>query len=116
MKKGGDEKMGDRISISFVNGEEESVTLFNHWGGKEFLKITQEYVRELKEKLKERNTPDVYPIDRLEPNTVMVDFIRWFTKDEKLIECDLHLGRDETEGDNSDNGHFKIHLDTNMVT
>ena len=28
--------MGDRVSISFKNGDEESVSLFHHWGGVEF--------------------------------------------------------------------------------
>ena len=54
--------MGDRVSISFVNRggilpygkeiERESVALFHHWGGMEFVKIAEEYVKQLVEKLK----------------------------------------------------------------
>ena len=40
----------------------------------------------------------------------MVDFIRYVTKDKKRVESDLYLGKDETEGDNSDNGHHVIKL------
>ena len=98
--------MGDRISIQFENGGDKSVVLFSHWGGKEFLKEARKYVKELKAERKGRSTP----LDRLEPETVMVDFIRHITKDEERIDSDLYLGFTETDGDNSDNGHFIINL------
>ncbi len=104
--------MGDRISISFRNEKntwlKESVTLFSHWGGQGFATKAKEYVRNLKK----RNTNDriVQPLDRLEPNTVMVDFIRHITKNMKRVESDLYLGKDEMDGDNSDNGHTTIDL------
>ena len=102
--------MGDRISIAFKNGNQTSVVLFNHWGGREFLQTVKQYYRELKQILSERKEGVSYPIDRLEPCTVMVDFIRWLTKDELVIEGNFYLGKDESDGDNSDNGHWVFDL------
>ena len=36
--------MGDRVSISFKNGSEESVALFSHWGGLDFVKTAEKYI------------------------------------------------------------------------
>lgn len=104
--------MGDRISISFKNGDEESVTLFSHWRGRDLLSSVQQYVKELKA---DTGVPAAYPISRGEPNTVMVDFIRWLTKDMPRVTNDLYLGRDESEGDNSDNGHYTYDLDADEI-
>jgi len=98
--------MGDRISISFKNGTEESVVLFNHWEGIYFKKNIENYYKELKKDI----NGQTMPLDRLEPNTVMIDFIRWLTKDEKRIESSIYLGADEFAGDNSDNGHWTFDL------
>ena len=54
--------MGDRVSISFVNDvdyindkvREESVPLFNHWGGKEFPQYALNWVRKLKREVNEK--------------------------------------------------------------
>jgi hypothetical protein len=99
--------MGDRVSISFKTGKEESVVLFNHWGGKEFASEALDYAQEL---MSER-VGGVEPLDRFEPNTVMVDFIRHITKLMPRVESSLYLGKDSNEGDNSDNGHFAIVFD-----
>jgi hypothetical protein len=101
--------MGDRISISFKNGEDESVALFSHWRGKDLLNDALQYLRDLKEEVKGKSCE---PLERLEPGTVMVDFIRDLTKDEKRITSDLYLETDSSKGDNSDNGHFTIDLNT----
>ena len=106
--------MGNRISISFKNDtnswKEESVALFSHWQGKDLLRQVEQYLTELKAKQTEAGNPQTYPLDRLEPNTVMVDFIRWLTQEETEIKSDLYLGKDGDDGDNSDNGHFTIDL------
>ena len=101
-------RMGDRISISFKKGDNESVVLFSHWGGKSFLEEAREYVKELKE---EKKGSSMFPLDRLEPETVMVDFIRHLTHYMGRVESDLYLGKTPEDGDNSDNGHFVIDLD-----
>ena len=76
--------MGDRISIAFQNRNETSVTLFSHWGGMGFLSTAENYVTALKAKIA---TPyfDGTPIGRLEPNTVMVDFIRSITTGQNIL-------------------------------
>ena len=99
--------MGDRVSISFSNGGDESVALFSHCGGMSFVEMANEYVRVLKAEKRDRHFA---PLDRLEPETVMVDFIRFITEGEKRIDSNYYLGADSEEGDNSDNGHFVIDL------
>ena len=106
--------MGDRVSIGFRQGTNKSVVLFSHWGGEEFVSFAQDYVNNLiKTTPKETiNTP----LDRFEPNTVMMDFIRYLVYEEfdcgnKPIKSNYHLGKDEHDGDNSDNGHFWIELE-----
>jgi len=99
--------MGDRISIQFKNGKEKSVVLFSHWGGLSFFEVAKKYTLDL---INEIGLKEMTPLDRLEPNTVMVDFIRYVTEDEKRIESNLYLGATEFDGDNSDNGHKIIDL------
>ena len=50
------------------------------------------------------------PLGRLEPQTVMVDFIRDISTNKERIDGDLYLGFDENDGDNSDYGHHIINL------
>lgn len=106
--------MGNRISIQFKNGNKESPVLFSHWGGKEFKQEAEDYVTELKGEIGMKNPMvGTEPLDRLEPGTVMVDFIRQTTKNMDRVRSDLYLGKDENDGDNSDNGHHVIELDNN---
>ena len=110
--------MGDRISISFVNGAIQSPALFSHWGGTSFLEDVELYLNELREEISNLDHPNSLPLDRLEPGTVMVDFIRWMAERELRgdhikrlrITSDLYLGKDSEDGDNSDNGHVEIDL------
>ena len=99
--------MGDRVSISFKNKDEESVALFNHWGGMEFVEEATAYAKDLKQRKKGEQS---MPLDRLEVGTVMVDFIRHVTRDTKEVQSSLYLGKDLRDGDNSDNGHHVIDL------
>ena len=106
--------MGDRVSVAFKNGNEESVTLFNHWGGIAFVDEAKNYIRTLLMRCKTHG--GVQPLDRLEPNTVMVDFIREVTHDMPRVESSLYLGRDGMDGNNSDNGHFVIDVNAPFDT
>ena len=107
--------MGDRVSISFVNGNDESVALFHHWGGTEFPAEARRY---LKQRIKEGEMHSKEkisdPLNRGEPNTVMVDFVKWYGerhyKKGEVITSSLYFGKDEHDGDNSDNGHYKIDI------
>jgi len=100
--------MGARVSIQFKNEEETSAVLFSHWGGDKFPEEAKEYVKELKEEVKDNKGSS--PLDRLEPQIVMVDFIRDLTTGMKRSSSNLYLGINENDGDNSDYGHFIIEL------
>lgn len=104
--------MGDRISIQFKNGRDKSVVLFSHWDGLTMLNMVKDYFKELKREFvynaidEKSNVRE--PLDRLEPETIMVDFIRWFTKGMDRVTSNYYLGKTENDGDNSDNGHHII--------
>ena len=115
--------MGDRISISFVNGADQdnnwlhySPAFFSHWGGTSLLDDVELYLNELREEISNLDHPNGQPLDRLEPGTVMVDFIRWMAGRElagasrQRITSNFYLGKDSEDGDNSDNGHVEIDL------
>ena len=106
--------MGDRVSIQFVNGDRASVALFSHWDGMDFVKAATAFVKRL------QSTKPVggmsYPLDRLEPDTVILEFFRVYYRDVEgntPVRSNYYLGRDQNEGDNADNGHWLIHLDDN---
>ena len=101
-------KVGDRISFSFINGDRESVAFFAHWAGRWMLASVESYWKELN---KELDGSSFYPLQRLEPNTVMLDFIKWFFSDsDARIWSSFYLGKDDNDGDNSDNGHWIFDL------
>ena len=57
--------MGDRVSISFKNGSEESVVLFNHWGGRGFPEEAKRYVADLRSWIKKNSEGISKPLTRL---------------------------------------------------
>tara|TARA_R100001594_G_scaffold136986_1_gene179680 strand:- start:516 stop:905 length:390 start_codon:yes stop_codon:yes gene_type:complete len=114
--------MGDRVSISFKdNDDDESVALFHHWGGTEFPKVAFDWFREFKKSLKS--------MTRLESRNIMAQFVQWlgqrghyrecigfeegkFDKplySDELLSHNIYFGKDQNDGDNSDNGHYVIH-------
>lgn len=122
--------MGDRISFKFAKKAEwdktgkkddTSVVFFSHWSGRGMLGVVEDYIQQLQGILAQRNAeaPNYHaPIDRKEPDTVMVDFIMWLGRQQDMdkqaghIEGDFYLGKDESDGDDSDNGHWVFDLDT----
>jgi len=104
--------MGNRVSISFKDEKtkKESITLFSHWDGMELVKEATIYIENLKTEIDKKENKRNYPLNRLEPDTIIIDFIRELTKDLERIESNYYLGRNENEGDNSDNGHHIIKL------
>jgi hypothetical protein len=106
--------MGDRVSVSFKKGDEESVVLFSHWGGKTLVAVAKGYVRELNTEAQQAGM--TWPLYRLEPQTVMVDFIRMLTEGVSRVQSDYCLCRSPQDGDNSDNGHFVVDLQTGEAT
>jgi hypothetical protein len=124
--------MGDRVSISFVNEidyihdkrREESVPLFNHWGGSDFPKYALDWVKKLKREVNEKKEDNIStPYTRLEPQRVMVLFIADLQKDKQFadytnkerITHSIYLGKDKNDGDNSDNGHFVIDINCEKI-
>ena len=108
--------MGDRISIAFADGEDESIAFFSHSDGESLLNVVGEYLTEYNSK--HDRARKLMPLDRFEPNTVMVDFIRWMAVKGLLgeeVEHNYYLGRDSYDGDNSDNGHYIFYRDGSSI-
>lgn len=112
--------MGDRISISFRKTDKlpndkvwvkESVAFFSHWNGRGLLEDVKRYASLLQSWIDEDKDGIGTPLKRKEPDTVIVDFIRWMTSDENRVESNFYLGKDGSDGDNSDNGHWVFDLD-----
>ena len=108
---------------------EESPALFHHWGGTELPKVAFEWFKKVKAETKAMGQRSD-PFTRLEPRNLMVQLIgtlareKWdqyttgLTKDKKGITkhdtwmtYSMYLGKDGTDGDNSDNGHYTIDVD-----
>ena len=45
----------------------------------------------------------------------MVDFIRHITQGSDRVKSDLYLCKDVQDGDNSDNGHWELDVETGMA-
>ncbi len=102
--------MGARASVSFRDMHEESIVVFSHWGGDEFLQDAEDYIQELRNDIAEGEVSKSSPLARLEASRVVIDFIRHITKNLKRVDSDLYLGQTESDGDNSDYGHKCIDL------
>ena len=102
--------MGDRVSISFKNGSEESVTLFSHLGGLDFVETARDFVRGLVVKKHARGQgSDARFV--LYPQEAMTQLIRHIIETDPDSWEDCYLGKDGDDGDNSDNGHWALDLD-----
>ena len=125
--------MGDRVSIQFKNKDMEwggeSVVLFHHWGGEKFADFAKGWAIDFKMKiLKLHEGKGSDPLSRLEPQNVMIQFIKAlsdyptedfkyrYLKDKEYVSSknflshSMYFGKDEDDGDNSDNGHHVIEL------
>lgn len=126
--------MGDRVSIQFKNKEMEwggeSVVLFHHWGGKKFAEFAKAWASDFKNNIKQyTKSKGNDPVTRLEPQNIMVQFLKYisdnaqthglnynvyvdgkYTKITDLLSYSMYFGKDENDGDNSDNGHHIIEL------
>ena len=126
--------MGDRVSIQFKNKEMEwggeSVVLFHHWGGKKFAEFAKAWASDFKNNIKQyTKSKGNDPVTRLEPQNIMVQFLKYisdnaqthglnynvyvdgkYTKITDLLSYSMYFGKDENDGDNSDNGHHIIKL------
>ena len=126
--------MGDRVSVSFIDGDtkRESVALFNHWGGEDFAIQTRNWFRTHKTKLSVTAEQEVKngldPMTRFEPANLMVQYVNNLHKSpincemgddleftSEYVSHSIYLGKDENDGDNSDNGHFTIDINTGEI-
>ena len=78
--------MGDRVSIQFKNKDMEwggeSVVLFHHWGGEKFADFAKGWAIDFKMKiLKLHEGKGSDPLSRLEPQNVMIQFIKALSDD-----------------------------------
>jgi hypothetical protein len=103
--------MGDKVSIQFVKGDQKSVVLFSQWGGMDMVDLAKDYVSLLRREIMRGDNAMQYPLTRLEPDTVIVDFIRSITAHQDRVTSDLYLRATQEDGDNSDNGHHEINLE-----
>ena len=100
--------MGNRISIQFKLENRTSIVLFSHWDGTLLIDKAELYAKALREEVNE----ELYPLDRLEPSTAIIDFIRHLTLGMERVKSNYYLGKDKLDGDNSDNGHWVLDLQT----
>ena len=102
--------MGNRISIQFEKDGKKSVVVFCQYGGQNIIKFANDYIKKLKKELNDKESQHMPGLNRLEPELVMIDFIRYAIGDKTRKKQTLYCGIDERDGDNSDNGHFIIKL------
>ena len=108
----------------------ESVVLFHHWGGKKFAEFAKAWASDFKNNIKQyTKSKGNDPVTRLEPQNIMVQFLKHisdnaqthglnynvyvdgkYTKITDLLSYSMYFGKDENDGDNSDNGHHIIEL------
>ena len=125
--------MGNRVSIQFCQksrlfGRErfqinKTVPLCHHWGGTTFPVIAENFaidfhkrIRKIEEDLNQTNCSD--PVTRLDPDTVLVQFLMWMATQEEFkhykydgfFTAHMYLGKDLDDVDNSDNGNYEIWL------
>ena len=127
--------MGDRVSISFKDNDgDESIVLFHHWGGVDFPKLALEWFKIFKKDINSTAKKNYSnPTTRFEARNIMAQFVAYlssrpdmkaclgFEKDEKgkaiynkpiyhqeNLTHSLYFGKDQNDGDNSDNGHYVI--------
>ena len=112
---------------------DESPALFHHWGGTDLPKVAFKWFKKVKAETKAMGQRSD-PFTRLEPRNLMVQLIgtlareKWdqyttgLTKDKKGITkhdtwmtYSMYLGKDGQDGDNSDNGHYTIDVDTGKM-
>ena len=100
--------MGNRISISFENQGIRSVAIFSHWDGTDFLFMVKDFLEWLKHDVK---APENTPLGRMDPSIVALLFSYWVVKQNGVIPSSgYYLGKDQNDGDNSDNGHYIVDL------
>lgn len=98
--------MGDRVSITFVTKnskgriDDESVAIFDHWGGKEFPKKASDFIKKT-----------LLSGEVMYPSDIIAPFLFSLGENGK----DVYFGKTKKDGDNSDNGHYRIDCKTGDI-
>ena len=127
--------MGDRVSISFKDhDDDESIVLFHHWGGVDFPKLALEWFKIFKKDINSTAKKNYSnPTTRFGARNIMAQFVGYLSSRSDMKECmgfekdkkgeslynkpiyhqenlthSLYFGKDKNDGDNSDNGHYVI--------
>lgn len=111
--------MSNSASVSFTDGNMTSITLFEHWGGKELHQRARAFAKKV------CSLPDDgTPLGRLEPSIVMANFL-WAEMDAAIREDEVMAGRllpghlikssfyperEPSDGDNTNHGHLTVKL------
>ncbi len=93
--------MGDRVSVSFKTGEERSVVVCSHWGGKQFAQKALDFATDLIARRPSEGGMST-PLTRREPCRVVASFLATLEEDE------CYVVTDRQGCDDSDNGHYTI--------
>ena len=91
--------MGDRISVQFKDvGGDNSVVIFSHWGGQEFLKFSKDFIEDMRSNnsLWQRSSGEVAAV-----------FIAQCWKEGH----EVYVEKDVFSGDNSDNGNYLYNIE-----
>ena len=119
---------------------DKSVVLFHHWGGEWFPKLAKEWIKNHNLLLaNDRQNNASCPISRMDVDNLMMQFIRFLAnesefdsswgvniawesfdthtlpKNKNYFTSSVYLGKDENDGDNSDNGHHEIEVPEAIV-
>jgi hypothetical protein len=102
--------MGDRISISFKDSNENSIVFCDHWGGRHLINDVNEFIKTMDLKYPRTHST---PQTRREPSWMMPLFVAFYYRKYPNGE-EVYLVQDEGQCDNSDRGHFTYDFDKNQ--
>ncbi len=100
--------MGNRVSIAFETDGKVSVALFSQDDGQRLVRAAERFGTGL---ILEFGHGHGFPLQRLEPETVILEFCRKYLGRTCRVMSNYYLGRDGSEGDSWGNGHWIINLD-----
>lgn len=104
--------MGDRVNVRFMRDGQHSVWLYNQNAGMAVVEAAYEYAEELGKRMGDPKGVST-PLYRLEPDIVMVDFIRFMRpamapNASDMVESGWRLRADPIDAD--ENGNWTIPL------
>jgi len=112
--------MPDRATVSFHKDGNQSVALRTENGGMEFVEYCEQYAKDLCQEMAHKDPQDL-PLERLEPNTVIMDCARYIQVEGEYTDGayirtddDLTLIPTNEQHGKTESGHWTIVLDHNV--